>query len=286
MPICYHVYTLITFSYSAISIGTFSFIALSLFLISDVQAVNIVIGSTNNTLGTEEDDVIVGCSHLDPQCSQGSFLFGLDGDDSLQGSTADDWIFGDEGNDEITGADGNDKLFGGSGRDVLQGGFGSDFLYGGPGNDELYSGPGDDVLIGGKSSDYFDCGDGYDTIIDFEPQSGDTKAENCEIILTHNSNDIEFLCDRDSLMSTIMTTTGTLSNSTVSKNNNTITGGNILNTSSNVSGILCNSLVQDESISVFSSFSLSSLTPNRKSIHTTDYEALTRDCHFRLDSML
>jgi Ca2+-binding RTX toxin-like protein len=187
MLIRYQFCTLTTFSYLAVLIGTFSLsnIALLLYLTSDAQAVNIIIGTTNTTVGTEEDDVIIGCSHLEPQCSQGNFLFGLEGDDSLQGSSADDWIFGGEGNDEITGADGNDKLFGGNGRDVLQGGFGSDFLYGGPDNDELYSGPGDDVLIGGKGSDYFDCGDGYDTIIDFEPQNGDTKAENCEVTLSH-----------------------------------------------------------------------------------------------------
>ncbi|MGI0044717.1 MAG: calcium-binding protein, partial [Nitrososphaeraceae archaeon] len=253
MLIRYHGYILITFSYLAVLLGTISYIALSLFLASEVQAVNIIIGTTNTTVGTEEDDVIIGCSHLDAQCSHGSFLFGLEGDDSLQGSTADDWIFGGEGNDEITGADGNDKLFGGSGKDVLQGGFGGDFLYGGPGNDEVYSGPGDDVLIGGKGSDYFDCGDGYDTIIDFEPQNGDTKAENCEITLSHNPNDIEFLCDSGSLASRMITTTTSSTNSTISMHNNsTIVGDSVLNMSSDESGVTCNALEQDESISLFS----------------------------------
>jgi Ca2+-binding RTX toxin-like protein len=277
MVVRYYVCTFITISYLAVLIGIFSYIVLSLFLTSEVQAVNIVIGTTNTTVGTDEDDVIIGCSHLDAQCSQGSFLFGLEGDDSLQGSTADDWIFGGEGNDEITGADGNDKLFGGSGKDVLQGGFGGDFLYGGPGNDELYSGPGDDVLIGDKGSDYFDCGDGYDTIVDFEPQNGDTKAENCEITLSHNPNDIEFLCDSGSLASTMITTTS-LTNSTIStnNNNNTIAGDSVPNMSSDASGVTCNALEQDESISLFSSSS-SSLPSNRKSIPTTDYEALTRN---------
>jgi Ca2+-binding RTX toxin-like protein len=277
MVVRYYVCTFITISYLAVLIGIFSYIVLSLFLTSEVQAVNVVIGTTNTTVGTDEDDVIIGCSHLDAQCSQGSFLFGLEGDDSLQGSTADDWIFGDEGNDEITGTDGNDKLFGGSGKDVLQGGFGGDFLYGGPGNDELYSGPGDDVLIGDKGSDYFDCGDGYDTIVDFEPQNGDTKAENCEITLSHNPNDIEFLCDSGSLASTMITTTS-LTNSTIStnNNNNTIAGDSVPNMSSDASGVTCNALEQDESISLFSSSS-SSLPSNRKSIPTTDYEALTRN---------
>ena len=38
---------------------------------------------------------------------------GLEGEDSLQGSSADDLIFGDEGNDALVGTDGNDKIFGG-----------------------------------------------------------------------------------------------------------------------------------------------------------------------------
>jgi Ca2+-binding RTX toxin-like protein len=264
----------ITSSFAISVISVVCFILSSLvFVTLDVHAINIVIGITDTTMGTEEDDVIIGCSHLEPQCSQGNFLFGLEGDDSLQGSTADDWIFGDAGNDELTGADGNDKLFGGSGKDILQAGFGGDFLYGGPGNNELYAGPGDDVLIGGKGSDYFDCGDGYDTIIDFEPQNGDTKAENCEVTLSHNPNEIEFLCDSGNLTS-IMITTARLANSTVSMNNNgTITGDSVLNMSSNESGVICSALKQDESISLFSSSS-SSLTSNRRSHPTTNYEAL------------
>ena len=95
MLIHYNIYTQIT-SCLAFSL---SYIALSLFLTSDAQAINIIIGTTNTTIGTEEDDVMIGCSHLEPQCSQGNFLFGLEGDDSLQGSTADDWIFGNEGDD-------------------------------------------------------------------------------------------------------------------------------------------------------------------------------------------
>jgi hypothetical protein len=31
----------------------------------------------------------------------GSFVCGLEADDSIQGSSADDWIFGDEGNDQL-----------------------------------------------------------------------------------------------------------------------------------------------------------------------------------------
>lgn len=63
-------------------------------------------------------------------------------------------------------------------------------MVGGPGNDELYGGAGDDVLIGGRGADYFDCGDGQDTIVDFNPAKGDTQAGNCEVSLGHKANNI------------------------------------------------------------------------------------------------
>jgi Ca2+-binding RTX toxin-like protein len=211
-----------------------------LFVTLNVHAVNIVIGSTNTTTGTDEDDVIIGCSHLTPQCSQGSYLFGLEGDDSLQGSSADDSIFGDEGNDDLTGGDGNDKLFGGNGKDVLQGGFGGDFLFGASGNDELYSGAGDDILTGGKGSDYFDCGEGYDTVIDFDPARGDTKGDNCEVALTHNPNDIQFTCDGGS--NSYGSSTSVINSIFTNNNNNNNAGKNILSTSSDPSALLCDEL--------------------------------------------
>jgi RTX calcium-binding nonapeptide repeat (4 copies) len=187
-----------------------------------VHAVNIIIGTSNTTVGTDEDDVIIGCSYLTfiqrtqvvqvptmnpskqlmpvtvSDCRQGDLLIGLEGDDVLQGSSADDSIRGDEDNDQLTGADGNDKLVGGDDADVIQGGFGGDFLFGGAGNDELYAGAGDDVLIGGKGADYFDCGEGYDVVIDFAPTKGDTNSDNCEVVLTHESKNTEITCDASS----------------------------------------------------------------------------------------
>lgn len=188
----------------------------------NVHAVNVIIGTSNTTIGSDEDDVIIGCSFLTfvqslqvvqvpnmsppeqlipvtiSDCRQGDQLIGLEGDDVLQGSSADDSIRGDEDKDQLTGADGNDKLVGGDGADVIQGGFGGDFLFGGSGNDELYSGAGDDILFGSKGADYFDCGEGYDTIIDFAPTKGDTNSDNCEVVLTHGSKNTEIICDAGS----------------------------------------------------------------------------------------
>ena len=255
MPFRKCVYSLIMVPSYAILIGAFSHTVLPHFNASDVQAVNVLIGSTNTTIGTDEDDVIISCS-------QGNYLFGLEDDDSLQGSTADDWIFGDEGNDELTGADGNDKVFGGSGNDVLQSGFGGDFLFGAYGNDELYSGPGDDILIGSRGTDYLDCTEGYDIVIDFNPIKGDTHADNCEAVLTHNPDDIEFMCYGSSHTY--------LTNTTLSVDE--MTGRNIMSLSSGVSGFTCDDLGQDTSISLLS-HSTSSLNHHQQLNSPGSYEA-------------
>jgi Ca2+-binding RTX toxin-like protein len=149
---------------------------------------NIIIGTRTYTKGTNCDDIIIGCpttaATTSSNCSTGDILRGLERNDVLQGSVGDDSLYGDEGNDELTGSDGNDKLYGGPNDDVLMGGFGGDLLVGDKGNDELYAGPDDDVLIGGPGADYFDCGDGYDIIVDFNPAKGDTRADNCEVVLS------------------------------------------------------------------------------------------------------
>lgn len=163
---------------------------------NDPSGLNVIIGTRSYTKGTSGDDMIIACPIVETStisCSFGDTLRGLAGNDILQGSIGDDNLYGDEGDDTLNGADGNDNLYGGPGDDVIQAGVGNDLLVGGPGNDELYGGPGDDVLIGGPGADYFDCGDGQDVVIDFNPTQGDTHADNCEVILTHNSHDIDFM---------------------------------------------------------------------------------------------
>lgn len=153
----------------------------------DCDETNIIIGTRTYTQGTSCDDVIIGCPMTTSgsnSCSTGDTLRGLERNDVLQGSIGDDSLYGDEGNDELTGSDGNDKLYGGPNDDVLMAGTGGDLLVGDEGNDELYAGPGDDVLIGGPGADYFDCGDGYDIVVDFNPERGDTHADNCEVVLS------------------------------------------------------------------------------------------------------
>jgi Ca2+-binding RTX toxin-like protein len=53
-------------------------------------------------------------------------LYGLDGNDTLNGGDSKDKIFGNDGNDSLLGGQGNDIFYGGAGNDTLEGGSGSD----------------------------------------------------------------------------------------------------------------------------------------------------------------
>jgi hypothetical protein len=44
---------------------------------------------------------------------------------------------------------------------------------------------GDDALEGGPGADFFDCGPGFDTIVDFSPNEGDLTNDNCEDVRTN-----------------------------------------------------------------------------------------------------
>ncbi len=78
----------------------------------------------------------------------GSRSFGVDLNDTLNGTTNNDLIRGLGGNDILNGNDGDDRLFGGDVNDTLNGGNGNDILVGGNGNDTLNGGDGNDILIG------------------------------------------------------------------------------------------------------------------------------------------
>nr|NCS31076.1 hypothetical protein [Microcystis aeruginosa F13-15] len=152
--------------------------------------VQIAIGSTGNdtfyTSGTE-----------------GVFLSGGEGDDTLTGGSGNDWIIGDTGADQLLGGAGNDILYidaqdtvikGGEGQDIaivttnqaitldlglssLEMALGNDgndtftnsstvsvTIDGGKGDDTIKGGSGDDVLIGGEGSDSINGGLGNDTL--------------------------------------------------------------------------------------------------------------------------
>src|SRR5215208_709717 len=135
-----------------------------------------VISGTGLIVGTDHEDFIIGSSDDD-------VVFAKNSDDIILTDLGTDRIYGGPGKDTIQGGPGNDQLFGENGDDQLFGGFDDDLLVGGGGNNHLFGDIGNDVLKGGDNTgaNYFDCGEGIDIIIDFDPARGDITAGNCEI---------------------------------------------------------------------------------------------------------
>lgn len=82
-----------------------------------VNAQNIVVTSTNGTAG---NDVISGATNA------ANRIYGLEGDDTLNGGALDDTIYGGAGSDTLDGKAGGDTLSGDSGNDILYGNTGND----------------------------------------------------------------------------------------------------------------------------------------------------------------
>lgn len=107
---------------------------------------------TPDTVGSPGDDMLEAGGF-------GRALWGLEGDDLLQGGP---------GNDLLVGGEGNDTLIGGAGRDTLVGGAGDDLLDGGSGvNTAVFSGAAADYLI------ETDAATGITTVTDTRPGSPD-----------------------------------------------------------------------------------------------------------------
>ncbi len=130
--------------------------------------------------GTENEDTIIGTV-------VGETIFAIGGNDIIQGNGGPDIVYGGEGDDNIQGSEGSDTLFGQDGDDVLFGdsgtnvifGGGGNLMFGGAGDDKLYGGSDNDVLVGGSGHDFFDCNEGADRVIDYNPNE-DTANTNCE----------------------------------------------------------------------------------------------------------
>ncbi|MBL4808423.1 MAG: hypothetical protein JKY31_14230 [Rhodobacteraceae bacterium] len=110
----------------------------------------------NKIRGGSGDDLIeVG------DASNGSFLHGGSGNDTLVSGRGDDTLKGGSGHDTLVGGRGDDVLLGDGGRDILDGGKGDDILNGGRGADILTGGAGNDVFV------FTATERGRDTITDF-----------------------------------------------------------------------------------------------------------------------
>jgi len=138
------------------------------FAAADVHRVQITGGDGDDTLGADEcatpftipmqvfglggNDVINGGSAND-------ILFGGDGNDTMNGGAGDDKLFGRKGDDSMNGGDGNDRLWGNQGDENLDGGAGNDRLFGNNGANTVLGGDGDDWL-NGNGDDSLDGGAG------------------------------------------------------------------------------------------------------------------------------
>jgi len=80
-------------------------------------------------------------------------LYGLGGNDTLNGEGGNDWMLGGDGNDTINGGSGRDRMFGQDG---------DDRLHGGAAEDRMEGGAGADVFV------YTALSDRGDTITDFD----------------------------------------------------------------------------------------------------------------------
>jgi Ca2+-binding RTX toxin-like protein len=127
--------------------------------------------------GTDHSETILGLQDND-------VLSGEGGDDIIQGNEGNDKIYGNAGDDLLQGNMGDDKIDGGGRNDVLVGGDGDDILSGEDGNDKLFGEIGNDIMRGGPGANEFVCGDGVDTVLDYNPNKGDTISSDCEVVNT------------------------------------------------------------------------------------------------------
>ena len=138
---------------------------------------NIIVGSLDDNVieGTNHADTILGLA-LDDK------IYAKDGDDLVQGNDGNDRIFGGAGDDLLQGNFGDDKIDGEGRNDVIIGGDADDILSGDEGNDKLFGVFGNDILKGGEGADDFVCGEGVDTVLDYNPGQGDTLSSDCEVV--------------------------------------------------------------------------------------------------------
>jgi Ca2+-binding RTX toxin-like protein len=124
-------------------------------------------------VGTDDKDYIVGSEEDDLICA-------LDGNDVIFSDAGVDAIFAQGGMDTVQGGIGNNQIFGGDDGDTLVGGIDDDLIAGRAGDDRLFGAEGNDVLEGDKGGDFFNCGDGIDIVLDFNPAEGDIITIDCE----------------------------------------------------------------------------------------------------------
>ncbi len=138
---------------------------------------NALVGGEASILGTSGDNrlsgglmsdgnYIAGRSGDDTVFAYGGDdrIYGGSGDDSFVTNLGDDLLFGGDGKDRVEADAGNDSIWGGSGDDTLIAETGSDLVLAESGNDLAFGGPGDDGIFGGAGSDTLNGNSGDDTV--------------------------------------------------------------------------------------------------------------------------
>ncbi len=118
-----------------------------------------LIGGEASILGTSGDNRLSGGLFSD-----GNYIAGRSGDDTLFGYGGTDNLYGGDGNDSIRGIGGDDTLEGAAGDDSIDAGDGADSAFGGGAEDTVIGASGDDSLYGGGGGDTIFGGDGKDRV--------------------------------------------------------------------------------------------------------------------------
>ncbi len=133
-------------------------------------------GSATLTLGLSDGTVTVPVViTVIVGSDKNEILAGTDGVDMLFGLGGQNAVNGNAGNDLLCGGNSSDTLNGAAGDDIIDGGNGNDTLAGANGDDILRGGSGDDVLTGGAGADHFSGAAGTDTVTDLDTAQGDTR---------------------------------------------------------------------------------------------------------------
>jgi Ca2+-binding RTX toxin-like protein len=165
-------------------------------MISGLKGNDVIQGNNGEDIiyGGDGSDSIQGGAGIDN-------IFGQDGDDFIyaDGSTSlassltgdeiaivnelNDWLLGVDNQNFVTITDISIKdnsigdVFTSLNSNMLV--FPESYLDGGNGDDHIFGGSLNDVLSGGQGNDYFDCNEGIDRVLDFDPDD-DTANVNCE----------------------------------------------------------------------------------------------------------
>jgi len=154
-------------------------------------------GNQKVIYGTPKSDTLTQLNAQPGVGSDGFFMAGGTGDDTLRGGDRGDELWGGKDNDELNGGFGNDRLVGGEDNDELNGGFGKDIaVYAGTVQDcdvQFFPNSGDGAFL--QVSDKIGDRDGTDKL-----RSIETLEFSDVLISVEPALDIAFVVDTTSSM--------------------------------------------------------------------------------------